>query len=80
MKTLITLILLAPAACTAWADEWKLIWSDEFNESGLPNAARWNYDSGAVYNNERQLYTRAEGKRPGGRRQADHRGAEGTVG
>src|SRR5271165_5589568 len=59
MKTLIALILLATAASTARADEWKLVWSDEFNESGLPNPARWNYEFGMLRNHERQFYTRA---------------------
>ncbi len=59
MKTLITIILLAIAVSTARADEWKLVWSDEFNESGLPSPARWNYEFGMLRNNERQFYTRA---------------------
>ena len=59
MKTLIMMILLAAAAITARADEWKLVWSDEFNQSGLPDPARWNYEVGMLRNNERQFYTRA---------------------
>jgi beta-glucanase (GH16 family) len=59
MKTLIALILLATVVSTARADEWKLVWSDEFNESGLPNPARWNYEFGLLRNNEKQFYTRA---------------------
>jgi len=59
MKTLITIILFTTAVSTARADEWKLVWSDEFNESGLPNPARWNYEFGLLRNNERQFYTRA---------------------
>ncbi len=58
MKTLITIILFTTAVSTARADEWKLVWSDEFNESGLPNPARWNYEFGLLRNNERQFYTR----------------------
>jgi beta-glucanase (GH16 family) len=59
MKTLIAIIVLATAASTARADDWKLVWNDEFNESGLPNPARWNYEFGLLRNNERQFYTRA---------------------
>jgi len=53
------MVLLAMAASTARAEDWKLVWSDEFTESGLPNPARWNYEVGLIRNNERQYYTRA---------------------
>ena len=59
MKTLITMILLAATAVSTRADEWKLVWSDEFNEPGLPNPSRWGYEFGMIRNNERQFYTRA---------------------
>jgi len=37
----------------------KLVWSDEFNDSGLPDSARWGYDTGGHGwgNNELQCYT-----------------------
>ena len=37
----------------------KLVWSDEFNNTGLPDAAKWNYDVGGHGwgNNELQFYT-----------------------
>lgn len=37
----------------------KLVWSDEFNGTGLPDSKKWNYDvGGAGYgNNEAQFYT-----------------------
>ncbi len=37
----------------------KLVWSDEFNTDGLPDATKWNYDSGGHGwgNNELQYYT-----------------------
>jgi beta-glucanase (GH16 family) len=40
--------------------KWKMIWSDEFNYSGLPDPARWNYDVGGHGwgNNELQYYTK----------------------
>ena len=38
--------------------QWKLVWSDEFNEPGLPNAAKWDYETGFIRNNEQQYYTR----------------------
>jgi beta-glucanase (GH16 family) len=42
-------------------DSWKLIWSDEFDTSGLPDPEKWDFDtSGNAYgwgNNESQYYT-----------------------
>ncbi len=43
-----------------FSQDWKLTWSDEFNYSGLPNPANWDYKSGEVYNNEKQFYTIAK--------------------
>lgn len=39
--------------------KWKLVWSDEFNYIGLPDAKKWNYDVGGHGwgNNELQFYT-----------------------
>jgi beta-glucanase (GH16 family) len=38
---------------------WQLVWSDEFNYTGLPDPAKWNYDSGGGGwgNNELEFYT-----------------------
>ena len=35
----------------------KLVWSDEFNYSGLPDSAKWGYENGFVRNSEPQYYT-----------------------
>lgn len=34
-----------------------LVWEDEFNKTGLPDAAKWNYDTGFIANHEIQYYT-----------------------
>lgn len=41
--------------------EWKLVWSDEFDGSGLPDSTKWNYNVGnwGWGNNEPQYYTDA---------------------
>lgn len=39
------------------AQKWKLIWSDEFNYTGLPDSAKWGYEHGFIRNNEKQYYT-----------------------
>lgn len=43
------------------ADEWQLVWADEFNYTGLPDPAKWKYDTGGHGwgNKELQYYTEA---------------------
>ena len=38
-------------------NEYKLIWSDEFNYKGKPDPTKWTYDYGFIANNEKQYYT-----------------------
>jgi beta-glucanase (GH16 family) len=42
---------------------YRLVWSDDFDAAGLPDAARWGYDTernaAGWYNNERQYYANA---------------------
>ena len=40
--------------------KWKLVWSDDFGYTGLPDSAKWNYDVGGHGwgNNELQFYTK----------------------
>jgi beta-glucanase (GH16 family) len=40
-------------------DQWRLVWSDEFNHNGLPDAKKWDYDVGGHGwgNKELQFYT-----------------------
>jgi beta-glucanase (GH16 family) len=44
---------------TLSAEDWKLVWSDEFNYQGLPDPAKWGYEEGFVRNQENQYYTKA---------------------
>lgn len=37
--------------------EWELVWSDEFEEDGQPDPAKWGYEEGYVRNKEVQFYT-----------------------
>lgn len=43
-------------------DNYRLVWSDEFDTPGLPDASKWGYDTvrnlAGWYNNERQYYSR----------------------
>src|SRR5688500_18417787 len=40
--------------------KWKLVWSDDFTYSGLPDSTKWNYDVGGHGwgNNELKFYTK----------------------
>jgi beta-glucanase (GH16 family) len=38
---------------------WKLVWSEEFNYTGLPDPAKWGYEEGYLRNREPQFYTKA---------------------
>ena len=40
-------------------EEWDLVWSDEFDYTGLPDPKKWSYDVGFIRNNEDQYYTKA---------------------
>lgn len=37
--------------------DWKLVWSDEFNGSGLPDTSKWVFEEGFIANQEAQYYT-----------------------
>lgn len=47
---------------TEAVDPWELVWSDEFDYSGVPDSAKWDYDvDGHGWgNNEKQYYTKAD--------------------
>jgi len=36
---------------------YELVWEDEFDGTGKPNASKWGYEMGYIRNNEAQLYT-----------------------
>src|SRR6188768_4168282 len=62
MKKIALIILLAAGLTSLTRHEpaYKLVWSDEFNYNGLPDAKKWNYDIGGHGwgNNELQFYTK----------------------
>jgi beta-glucanase (GH16 family) len=61
MKNFMAIILVTVSAATAIAraDDWKLVWSDEFDTPGQPNPKKWNYEVGFIRNGEKQYYTQA---------------------
>lgn len=64
MKSIIRIAVLLFFAwpLSAQNKQWKLVWSDEFNYTGLPDSTKWNYDVGGHGwgNNELQYYTKAD--------------------
>jgi beta-glucanase (GH16 family) len=54
VKILFTTLLLALPA--RGADDWQLVWADEFNTNGAPDPANWNFERGFVRNHELQWY------------------------
>ncbi|CAG2113608.1 unnamed protein product, partial [Medioppia subpectinata] len=60
MKVVLLLLVSALYMCgTAGADDWKLVWADEFNGSGVLNDCDWKYEMGGDGwgNNELEFYT-----------------------
>lgn len=58
MKKLLFLLLLLPACNQSKEPSWTLVWSDEFNYSGLPDTANWGNEVGFIRNHELQYYTK----------------------
>ena len=57
-KQFILLFSLFSICSLAKAQQYtKLVWSDEFNYTGLPDSKKWTYESGFVRNQEPQYYT-----------------------
>lgn len=44
------------APVPAAADDYRLVWSDEFDQQGAPDPAKWAYEHGFVRNEELQWY------------------------
>jgi beta-glucanase (GH16 family) len=47
----------AAAAERYAAADWRLIWGDEFEQTGAPDPAKWGYEHGRIRNGEAQFYT-----------------------
>lgn len=49
-------VLTLSALAAKSADNWTLVWHDEFNENGPPDPTNWTYETGFVRNGESQWY------------------------
>lgn len=55
-------LLLLAMACASLAmgrsrEDWRLVWSDEFDEPGPPDSTKWIHETGFARNEELQIYT-----------------------
>jgi beta-glucanase (GH16 family) len=50
------ILILFALISSFYSQEYKLVWSDEFNTDGKP-ASHWTFENGYVRNNEAQYYT-----------------------
>ena len=57
IRLFIILVGFALALCPArGADDWRLVWHDEFDTNGPPNPANWKFEHGFERNHELQWY------------------------
>lgn len=51
-------VLILFAGCSEKEQQYtRMVWSDEFNYSGLPDSTKWGYELGYLRNHEMQYYT-----------------------
>ena len=55
-SVMLLLLMTLPLLATARNDDWRLVWSDEFNTEGRLSPSVWNYEQGYVRNEEAQWY------------------------
>ena len=61
-KIIIELAIVIFSSPVFPSDQWKLVWSDEFEYSGLPDKTKWGYDAGCSGwgNQELENYTKED--------------------
>lgn len=57
-KLLFFLLLFGFTFTSSFAQQWTLVWEDNFEQDGLPDPAKWSYETGYIRNNEKQYYTK----------------------
>lgn len=55
---LLLFLVLGLSSSVCPAADRKLVWSDEFDQPGLPDSTKWGYEEGFIRNNEAQFYTK----------------------
>ena len=57
MRRLLFLLLILSACGQGRERPWRVVWSDEFEYSGLPDSLNWGNEVGFIRNRELQFYT-----------------------
>jgi beta-glucanase (GH16 family) len=57
-KLNLLIILFSFLSLVANAQNWQLLWAEEFNYTGLPDSTKWTNEVGLIRNNELQYYTK----------------------
>ena len=57
IKYLIVFCLFMNIRLNVYGQDRRLVWSDEFNYTGLPDSTKWSNEQGMIRNNEAQYYT-----------------------
>ena len=57
LKSIIFSCLLFVLSMPSFAQNWQMIWAEEFNYTGLPDSTKWTNEVGLIRNNELQYYT-----------------------
>src|SRR5439155_11939414 len=55
--TIALLLLAVTRPATTPSSDWKLVWSDEFDQAGAMDSSKWKFETGMLRNREAQLYT-----------------------
>ena len=55
-KGVLSVLLVCGAWAGGFAQEWNLVWSEEFDRDGKLDEAVWNYENGFARNEEAQWY------------------------
>lgn len=56
IKQILSLIFLMPFVCAVHAQQYRLVWSDEFDTDGRPDTTKWSFEQGFARNHEAQWY------------------------
>lgn len=65
-RTILLLLLMLSCRSATAAEEYKLIWADEFDVDGPPDPVNWTFEHGFVRNQELQWYQAGNARCEGG--------------
>jgi beta-glucanase (GH16 family) len=57
IRSTLLIFFLSILSLAANAQNWQMIWAEEFNYTGLPDSTKWTNEVGKIRNNELQYYT-----------------------